>query len=224
MSRETSNHKGFTLIELLIVVAIIGILAAIAIPNFLMAQVRAKVSRAQAEMHSLGSAATLYRIDNNEYPLSAVDRECVSTGWDPRFAYYVQLSTPVAYITNGFLIDPFGGDSQGVASGLAWDLRLFYDYRRVILQDRPAGATLLEYATGYNIDPGGQPGGWLFYSPGPDHWQNINSLHDAKGNFVGGFTYPLNSWPYYDPSNGTVSVGDILMSSYGTENSALASR
>ncbi len=62
------RRYGFTLIELLIVVAIIGILAAIAVPNFLNAQVRAKIAKAESEMHSIITALESYRIDNNIYP------------------------------------------------------------------------------------------------------------------------------------------------------------
>ena len=60
--------KGFTLIELLIVVAIIAILAAIAVPNFLEAQTRAKVSRVLSDMRTVNTALETYKIDNNKYP------------------------------------------------------------------------------------------------------------------------------------------------------------
>jgi len=64
-----SRAKGFTLIELLIVVAIIAILAAIAVPNFIEAQSRAKISRAKADMRSLATAIESYAVDNNQYPV-----------------------------------------------------------------------------------------------------------------------------------------------------------
>ena len=65
------NQKGFTLIELLIVVAIIGIIVAIAIPNLLNAIQRAKQKRTMADMRSAGTAAEAYAIDFNHYPAAA---------------------------------------------------------------------------------------------------------------------------------------------------------
>ena len=62
------KKEGFTLIELLIVVAIIGILAGIAIPNFLGARTKAKVSRAFADMRTIGNAIEAYAVDYGEYP------------------------------------------------------------------------------------------------------------------------------------------------------------
>ena len=65
------NAKGFTLIELLIVVAIIGIIAAIAIPNLLNAIDRGKQKRTMADLRSIGTAVESYAIDNNLYPVAA---------------------------------------------------------------------------------------------------------------------------------------------------------
>ena len=65
------NAKGFTLIELLIVVAIIGIIAAIAIPNLLNAIDRGKQKRTMADLRSMGTAIEEYSIDNNFYPDAA---------------------------------------------------------------------------------------------------------------------------------------------------------
>ncbi len=66
-----SNRKGFTLIELLIVVAIIGIIVAIAIPNLLNAIQRAKQKRSMADLRAIGTAAETYAVDFNRYPTAA---------------------------------------------------------------------------------------------------------------------------------------------------------
>lgn len=63
------REKGFTLIELLIVVAIIGIIAAIAVPNLLTAIQRSKRSRTVADMRAIGTALGSYNVDTNIFPL-----------------------------------------------------------------------------------------------------------------------------------------------------------
>jgi type II secretion system protein G len=65
------ESKGFTLIELLIVVAIIGIISAIAIPNLLNAIDRGKQKRSMADMRSIGTAVEAYAVDNNVFPVTA---------------------------------------------------------------------------------------------------------------------------------------------------------
>src|ERR1700720_3113296 len=69
------KESGFTLIELLIVIAIIGILAAIAIPNLLNAVQRGKQKRTMSDARSMATAIEAYAVDNNLYP----DAGCNST-------------------------------------------------------------------------------------------------------------------------------------------------
>ncbi len=95
------RRQGFTLIELLIVVAIIAILAAIAVPNFLEAQTRSKVSRVKNDHRALATSLESYAVDYNKYP---GDQD--NDPFHPTERGFYKLTTPVAYMTS-FPSDPF---------------------------------------------------------------------------------------------------------------------
>ena len=65
------DRKGFTLVEIMIVVAIIGLLAAIAIPNFVNARATAAANACRANLRQLESAIQMFMIDNGSWPAAA---------------------------------------------------------------------------------------------------------------------------------------------------------
>jgi len=123
------EKKGFTLIELMIVVAIIGILAAIAIPNFLRFQARSKQSEAKQNLGAIYTAYTSYFSDWNTYPSqTAVENQadgstiqCLSVAdWQPKgqTRYTYECNDYVAYPnTMGVAIAACAVTSLGDAYG-----------------------------------------------------------------------------------------------------------
>lgn len=101
------SERAFTLIELLIVVAIIGILAAIAVPNFLNAQLRAKISQAYADTRTLADGLEMYRLDHN-IPPPVKSPDYPNGAWiNPMPLRLYPLTTPTAYLGT-IPKDPFG--------------------------------------------------------------------------------------------------------------------
>ncbi len=195
--------KGFTLIELLIVVAIIAILAAIAIPNFLQAQVRAKVSRTNADMRTIATALETYYVDHNAYPPCGYQEIPENSGW--HYLNYL-LTTPIAYLTNVGLEDPFYtgmGVTSEMLDAYPWYPFLRYVNYDFIYNDYLDNSTAFSrYANVYGM--------WMLNSRGPDAFSTfgVDALVyvDGQGNETGLW---LSAVPY-DPTNGTVSRGDIV--------------
>ena len=172
---------AFTLIELLIVVAIIGILAAIAVPNFLNAQIKAKVSRAQAELTTIRTAMEMYRLDNNQY----LRRDIIN-----RHDELALLTTPIAYI-NFIPRDPF---SDPLYNASDTSITLHAGYYVFENFDQEPG-----FVSGVPLyrDAWKRGAKYSVLSVGPDGGEGYNS----------GFSYNIF---HYDGSNGVKSAGDIV--------------
>lgn len=181
--KQCCPSNGFTLIELLIVVAIIAILAAIAVPNFLEAQVRAKHAKVTSDMRSLATAIEAYRLDNNHYPYFFMYRWDYPPEQQPPQSEYGTLeenigelsviTTPVAYIT-AIPDDPFG--HKGIPQALPYDYTSFEAFAKV----------------NFTMGDSAWNARWTLRSRGPSR--------------------VMESMVIYDSSNGSVSPGTISFS------------
>jgi prepilin-type N-terminal cleavage/methylation domain-containing protein len=202
------QSKGFTLIELLIVVAIIAILAAIAVPNFLEAQTRAKVSRAKSDMRSLSVAVEAYAVDNNSYFYGIFVHDDPMWKWTYGYAPD-QFTTPIAYITS-HPIDPFNIGSFKIYNGANLNYPVGHAHTRYRYAPRVpytgANTAWTQRAWDTYLWPlmttqwKGDSNNFILVSVGPDKVEDVIPAY-----------HPLT----YDSTNGTVSPGDIVFASSG---------
>ena len=195
--------KAFTLIELLIVVAIIGILAAIAVPNFLAAQTRSKVARVFADMRNIETAIESYSLDHGRYAHYIANAGLTSRDGLPvsvSLRYQYMFTTPIAYLSSTNVINPFD------------------DFRKVrVAPGTAAQDATSSYGGSYSYWNRRQHSGltsdkrqWLLVTHGPTSILIYQGF--PENNNPNQATYDFNNFRsrVYSSSNGMVSEGNVV--------------
>lgn len=216
--------KAFTLIELLIVVAIIGILAAIAVPNFLNAQARAKIARSYADIKAISTALESFRLDKNVLLVDFWDDDTPIGQERMRDIFnniggthndrggttgvLAPLTSPIAYMSS-VPMDPFAvrgqaGDSTTglIAADQLEPITYLYMDEEAQIPNRDHSTAL---ALGLPLFPSTKPlkeGEYVLIAYGPD----------GRRNSPPGYGLP------YAATNGMMSMGDIWIRSGGGMN------
>lgn len=179
--KAMKKKEGFTLVELLIVVAIITIITAIAVPNIMSARIRAKVSGAKSEMGSIAILLEDYKMDHSgSYPIQYTSPDTITNDSNP--------PSPTNVVGLGKLIYPTTSDSTPIyLSTIPED--------PFNTNDKPGG--YYSYFTSGDTC-------WALVSWAPDKDNDITNYTDAKAAVESGTKM-------YDQNNGLTSDGDIAI-------------